>query len=112
MANSSSPFTGGGLNIPNAVAVDGSGRVWIANGFGYGGVSEFSPAGSAICGKNGYSAGTTSSTGIALDGSGNVWAIGGTGVVEFVGVATPVVTPIVANLLPPYASNNSTVNKP
>jgi hypothetical protein len=57
-------------------------------------------------------------TAIAIDGSGNVWVSSSSGgesggsIVEFVGVAVPVVTPIVANLLPPYAANNSAVNKP
>jgi hypothetical protein len=52
---------------------------------------------------------------IAIDGSGNVWVTNPGGgdegdLVEFVGVATPVVTPTVANLISPYGSH--AVNKP
>jgi hypothetical protein len=49
---------------------------------------------------------------VAIDSSGNVWVgiYDGQRLFEFVGAATPVVTPTVANLLSPYGS--SAVNKP
>ena len=50
--------------------------------------------------------------GIAIDGSGNVWVsnLQGNSLTEIVGAATPVVTPIVANLKSPYGQH--AVNKP
>jgi hypothetical protein len=42
-----STFTGGGLLQPSAVAVDGAGQVWIANGGNS--VSSFSNSGAARC---------------------------------------------------------------
>jgi hypothetical protein len=52
-------------------------------------------------------------TEIGFDGSGNLWVAssGNNTVTEFVGVGrTPVVTPVVANLVAPYGSH--AVNKP
>lgn len=113
----SSGFTGGGLNNLNGIAIDGSGNVWIVNYSGNS-ISEFNSSGTAITGSNGYIGGGLSQpVSIAIDGSGNVWVTNSSGgeeeegdLVEFVGVATPVVTPMVANLLTPYGS--AAVNKP
>ena len=112
-------FTGGGLSNPSAIAIDGSGNVWVADEFS-GSISEFNSSGTAISGSNGYTGyAATGSTldnpyAIAIDGSGNIWvpSYSANTLTEFVGAASPVVTPIVANLLPPYAANNSAVNKP
>ncbi|MEU6577734.1 hypothetical protein [Streptomyces sp. NPDC046805] len=100
---------------PWSVAVDGSDRVWVA-GFG-------APSVSVLCGVNtgacpaGSSTGTVLSpwggyrsdsiqhlTAVQLDQSGNVWLAnnwsklapptGGDGLVELIGVATPVCTPL------------------
>ncbi|MGB8031661.1 MAG: hypothetical protein WCF30_18565 [Terracidiphilus sp.] len=59
-----------------------------------------------------YQAGLNLSLSLAIDGSGNVWTSNYTlnTVTEFVGAASPVVTPIVANLLSPYGSR--AVNRP
>jgi streptogramin lyase len=111
-------YIGGGLSSPSAIAIDGSSNVWIANELGNS-ISEFNSSGTAISGSSGYTGYTSymggtlkSPYGIAIDGSGNIWApsYSGNTITEFVGAATPVVTPIVANLLPPYGS--SAVNKP
>lgn len=100
---------------PWSVAIDGSDRVWVA-GFG-------APAVSVLCGVNTSACPSGSSTGsvlsppggyrsksiqhltaVQLDQSGNVWLAnnwsklvpptGGNGLVELIGVATPVCTPL------------------
>lgn len=106
-----SPFTGGGLDYPGAIAIDGAGNVWVTNG-GNSSISEFSSSGTAISGPTGY-LGPYSAGGISIDGSGNVWVPNdypANTIVEFVGAATPVVTPMVANLMSPYGAH--AVNKP
>jgi len=111
----SSGFTGGGLDNLNGIAIDGSGNVWIVNYSGNS-ISEFNSGGAPITGSNGYiGGGMAGPYAIAIDGSGNVWVTNPGGgdegdLVEFVGVATPVVTPTVANLISPYGSH--AVNKP
>jgi hypothetical protein len=117
---SGTPFTGGGLSYPWSVAIDGSGNVWLPNYGNYANpgnsITELSSNGAATSGTLGFTGGSlTAPTGIAIDGSGNVWvsnfgtntgngplAIGS--VTEFVGAATPVVTPLVANLISPYSA--------
>jgi hypothetical protein len=112
----SSGYSGDGVSNPFSLALDGAGNLWIPSGNGT--VEEFG-SGGPISGSSGYSDGYTGAyVGIAVDGSGNVWIVrpNGTGgastgsLTEFVGAATPVVTPIVANLKTPYGSQP--VNKP
>jgi hypothetical protein len=112
-------ITGGGLNGPYAIAIDGAGNAWVANygtppyslsevsiigtvptavsptGTGYTGEVAASPFGPVL----------TNPLGIAIDGSGNVWVVNLTNgtttpdnVVEFVGAAVPVVTPLAAGV--------------
>jgi streptogramin lyase len=110
-------YTGGGLNYPCNVAIDGDGNAFATNNY-YGGGSEISEANSAgnpISGTYGYQGGLYGPYSLAIDGSGNVWVSnwgggGGDYISEYVGLAAPVVTPIVANLLAPYGSH--AVNKP
>lgn len=67
-------FSGGGLNDPSGIAIDGSGYVWISDHGGAGTVTELSPAGVAISGSGGYVVTAQSQfNGIALDPSGNIW---------------------------------------
>jgi sugar lactone lactonase YvrE len=105
---------------PNAFAVDGAGNVWSEsvwltsvngrnpNPMVSGSVAEMSNTGTILSGAKGYTGGTTlgvlspligsgpgsTPSSIAIDGGGNVWVIlSGPSVVEFIGAATPVVTP-------------------
>ena len=98
----SAGFTGGGLSQPQELAVDGAGNVWVASflslgATGEGRIATFSAMGAAVSPSTGYAAtGMLDPGSIAIDPSGNVWApdILGTRVWEFVGAATPVVTPL------------------
>ena len=83
-----------------SVAIDGSGNAWMAN-YDVSDLIEISGTGSFLSGFNGYQTGTVSSQGYRetqaaiIDGSGNVWALDRVGgVIEFIGVASPVVTPL------------------
>lgn len=102
-ANMNSPFAGGGLSNSYGIAIDGSGSVWVANSGSISSISEFSSSGSAVSGANGYkSSALNYPVGLAVDGSGNVWVANSSasanGVTEFVGAASPVVTPLAAAL--------------
>jgi sugar lactone lactonase YvrE len=112
------PFTGGGLTIPWGIAVDGSDNVWVAN-FKDQRVSYFCGTRTSNCppgtktgdplAPNGFGFdGLTRNTGLAIDPSGNLWVAnnwkadgpvlpnpGGYQVVAFVGVATPIRTPLI-----------------
>ncbi|HEY1731469.1 MAG TPA: hypothetical protein VGG15_06960, partial [Terriglobales bacterium] len=84
-----STVTGGGISSPTALAIDGLGNTWTANGTGS--VSEIH-AGTAITPTGGYVGGGLSSpNGIAVDTSGNVWVSNGgnNSVTEIVGGAPP-----------------------
>lgn len=113
-------FTGGGLNSPRYVAIDGGGNIWVANSGSttigtatYVSASEFSNAGVALSeasetqNPGGFAHAVTIASpvprGIAVDPSGNVWMAGcglstsctnGAFVLEIVGAAVPVVTPL------------------
>ncbi|KOV75421.1 NHL repeat protein [Streptomyces sp. NRRL WC-3723] len=101
--------------FPWSVAIDGQDRVWIA-GFGDSSVSLLCGVNSAAC-PPGASAGTALSpprgfqnkaiqhlTAVQIDSSGNAWVAnnwskiipptGGVGLVELIGAATPVCTPL------------------
>ncbi len=112
-----SVFTGGGITVPWGIAVDGDDNVWVAN-FGGQRLSEFCgvkaskcPAGvetgDPISPDTGYTSDAlTRNTGVVIDPSGNVWLAnnwmtlpiqanpGGHGLVVFVGLATPIKTPL------------------
>jgi streptogramin lyase len=92
--------SGGGLSAPTALAVDGAGSVWVANGNSS--VSQFTNLGTALSPSGGYTGGALSApTGIAVDQAGNVWVSNGgnNSITEIVGAATPVapVTQAVTN---------------
>jgi len=94
---STSTFTGGGLLQPSAVAIDGAGQVWIANGGNS--VSSFSNSGAAQSPATGYGATTAAvptpynaPSSIAVDQAGSVWITnsGSNTVTRIFGSATPV----------------------
>jgi hypothetical protein len=105
---------------PNAFALDGAGNVWseavwetsvngrVPNPMISGAVAEMSNTGTILSGAKGYTGTTTLGVlspigqngpgsvpkSIAIDGGGNVWVLlSGGSLAEFIGAATPVVTP-------------------
>jgi streptogramin lyase len=89
-------YTSGGLNLPHTVSIDGAGNVWVANlGTSVSSVTELSSTGAPLSGTNGYQYYAANGLGqIAIDGSGDVWLPGVGYLVEYIGLATPVVTPL------------------
>ena len=95
--------TGGGVDHPQTVAIDGSGRVWIGN-FHKSTISELAGFNAAAPGlplSPATGLGTDAQLGspfaLAVDGSGNLWVSNSNGantVTVFVGLATPVKTPV------------------
>jgi streptogramin lyase len=95
--------TGGGVDHPEAVAIDGAGRVWVSN-FHAGSISEFAGSNLPVPGlplSPATGLGTDAQLGspfaLAIDQSGNLWASNSNGantVTVFVGLATPVKTPL------------------
>ncbi len=114
---SGSGFTNSVMSTPYALAIDGSGSVWVANGYDIAGdnsVLELSPSGTlelSINHANSIREYLDGPQSIAVDSVGDVWVSDGdtNTVTEFLGVATPVVTPLAANLQAPY---NAPASKP
>lgn len=68
-------YSGGGLNGPQGIAIDGSGNAWITND-GVASVTKLSNLGVVLSGTSGYTGGGLSLPyGIAIDGTtpGNAW---------------------------------------
>lgn len=100
----SSGYTGGGLNSPQGIAVDGAGNVWVANYHGPS-ITELAGASSSTPGKvlsppAGFApdANLLKAYAVAIDASGNLWVtnFGSNTLTEFVGLAAPVKTPLLA----------------
>jgi hypothetical protein len=89
-------FTGGGMNEPFKLAVDGANTIWIAND-GANTVSAYVPESSTWLAANGFSTSAQSGTScvvLGIDGSGNVWTGNADGsVTQLLGLATPTATP-------------------
>jgi hypothetical protein len=84
--------SGGGLDGPAAVAIDGLGQVWVSNAANNS-VSLFTNAGTAVSGSGGITDPSLSTpAGIAVDLSGSVWVAntGNSSVTRFLGAAAPV----------------------
>ncbi len=98
----SSGLTGGGINDPQGIAVDGAGTVWLTN-YHSNSLSEVSGAKDASMGAAmspafgfGSDASLSEPYAIAIDASGNLWVSnhGNSTITQFIGVATPVKTPL------------------
>ena len=61
-------YTGGGLNNPQGIAIDGAGNAWVI-GYFSDGLDEFSSTGAVLFGSGGLNV----PGGIAIDASGNAW---------------------------------------
>lgn len=75
-------YTGGGLDFPEAIAIDASGNAWLTNCLKScdgstslpDNVVKLSPTGTALSGSGGYTDGSINAPqGIAIDSSGNAW---------------------------------------
>jgi len=88
--------------MPSAIALDGAGTAWVANGQVGGNLAQLSAgAGVLLSPMAGY--GTLNApTGVAVDPSGSVWIAnsGDNSVSEFLGLATPTSTPLATNAGP------------
>jgi DNA-binding beta-propeller fold protein YncE len=88
------------------VAIYSGGNVWVANNGG-GSVTELSSSGGLVGLFAPSGANFIGPVGVATDAGGNVWVAnaGGDSVSELVGLAKPVLTPLVACLKqsPPHA---------
>ncbi len=102
-------YSGGGILGPVGVAIDGASNVWIANQIhtnpsATAGLTELNNAGTPLSPSVGFTSSYLFSPGdVGVDASGNVWAsnsvaqgsyTNGLNLVEFVGAAVPVATPI------------------
>ena len=75
-------------------------------------VTELSSSGSILSGPSSYVANVLNTpAAIAIDGSGNAWIVnnGSNSVSEFVGIASPVLTPIAAGLPSAPTANGSSL---
>ncbi len=102
----SSGYTGGGLLRPQGIAVDGVGNFWVANYHGNSltkleGANGSAP-GTPLSPANGLglSGGMSLPFALAVDGSGNLWvsSFANDSVVEYIGAAPPVKTPLLGPL--------------
>jgi hypothetical protein len=64
-------FTGGGMNSPSGLGVDGEGNVWVASYFNT--ATVFSPLGKPILPQGISGAGLSASYGLAVDANNNAW---------------------------------------
>jgi streptogramin lyase len=99
----SAGYTGGELSGPQGIAVDGAGDVWVANYHGSSltrlqGAGGVSP-GTSKSGTLGFSASGFLSLpyALAIDASGSIWvsSSGSNALVQVLGAATPVKTPLI-----------------
>jgi hypothetical protein len=81
-------LTGGGLNTPDGIAIDGSGNVWIVCAEASG-VAEFSNSGAVLSGANGYGSLLFSdASAVAIDQSADVWVATFNAIYKFSGTGS------------------------
>jgi hypothetical protein len=99
----STGYHNGGVEHPQGIAVDGVGTIWVANYLGsslsaLAGANASTP-GAGISPSTGYGtdANVTEPFAVALDASGNAWlsSYANNAIIEFLGVAAPIKTPLV-----------------
>jgi hypothetical protein len=94
-----STYSGAGISAASALAIDGKGVVWIANS---GSVSALTNAGAAVSTIPLAQAGNLSApASISVDAAGSLWIAnsGNNTVTEIIGVAAPVTTPVVTQVI-------------
>jgi len=99
--------SGGGLDAPSALAIDGASQVWVVNSSGS--VSLFSNTGSPLSPSTGFTDSSLSTpSSIAVDLGGSVWIAnkGNNSITRILGAAAPAAPPSTA------AANNTTGVKP
>jgi streptogramin lyase len=80
---------------PLGMSVDGANNVWVLRRYPSASIASFSNSGSGIQVNAAYSInGYYVLNGLGLDPSGDMWTTYGPNIFEFVGVSTPVVTPL------------------
>jgi hypothetical protein len=101
-------YSNGGLGPDTCLAVDGLGSVWAVNA-STDSLSRLSDSGTLLSGSTGYTPGLDNPNSLAFDGSGNVWItdFNDNRLIEVVGAAAPVVTPLVT-----AAKNNTIALRP
>ncbi|MEO6924556.1 MAG: NHL repeat-containing protein, partial [Bryocella sp.] len=94
-----STTTSGGVKNPNGIAVDSAGNVWATNGF-TGTITEVNASGVALSPSTGLGVDVElkQPIGLAIDASGSLWVVSNADnrLVRFVGLASPVKTPLVS----------------
>jgi hypothetical protein len=106
-------FTGGGINHPQGIAIDGAGTAWVANYLPVSkssGITSLAGASTRTPGAIlsppfgwGTDAGLLQPFALAIDAAGNIWVtnFGSNTLTEFVGMATPVKTPLLGPVQAP-----------
>ncbi|MGB9147794.1 MAG: hypothetical protein WCC14_18350, partial [Acidobacteriaceae bacterium] len=100
--------SGGGLDAPSAIAIDGNSQIWITNS-GNNSISLFLDNGTAVSPSTGFTDSPLSTpSGIAVDLSGSIWIAnkGNNTVTRILGAAAP------AAPLSTAAANNTTGARP
>jgi sugar lactone lactonase YvrE len=99
-AATGSPITSG-ISSPSGVASDGT-SIWVANNASSGSLAQFSYASSSPLSPAAGFGSLTSPIGVAVDSSGCVWTAnsGSNTISKFIGLASPVATPLAASVGP------------
>jgi hypothetical protein len=101
------PVSVSSLNYTLKVAIDGAGNAWFTSLSPCNCVMEVSSSGTVLTSTGLTGGSILGPNSVAIDGSGDIWVANQTSgasytVSELIGAASPVVTPIVSNLVSPY----------